>query len=81
MIKASIAETQGTPISTRSAHDGIGFGYLMDGEVYVSMGNGFYATGPGPFPPTMYRDDSGAAYRQAVRFDRSILSLSWTAVQ
>jgi hypothetical protein len=65
-LKASVAE-RGERVTTVSNHGGIGLGYLVDGVVYKSGGNGWYypaAEGFGGLK-TFYRD-GGADYPKAV---------------
>ena len=66
MIKGSIIESLGKAVTTLSKCDGIGFGYLYEGKVYESLGNGYYEFATiSPFPVIAYVIDNGKAYKEA----------------
>lgn len=67
MIKASEAE-QGKQVTTISTHGGVGLGRLVSGQVYTSMGNGFYCLAKRSMGGLQrYIQDGGAAYMERVK--------------
>lgn len=61
-IKASVAQTY-PRVTYVSRFGGVGVGYLIDGKVYNSGGNGHYY----PVDTQSYKEDNGEMYRNAIR--------------
>jgi hypothetical protein len=61
-VKESIARTN-PRVTYVSRFGGIGVGYLIDGKVYRSGGNGWYYAED----VQTYNEDNGEGYRNAIR--------------
>jgi len=60
---------QGELVTTRVQFGGVGLGFLVDGEVYVSAGNGFAIKGDQNFPKVLdFRRDEGRGYHNPLSF-------------
>ena len=64
MSHISISQArQGEMVTTQTEYDGIGLGYLVNGKVYVSTGNGFAVEGNESFPRVVgFICDDGVKY-------------------
>lgn len=69
MSYISISDARkGELVTTTVKYDGIGLGYLVDGEVFVSTGNGFAVHGSlDVFPVISYDRDGGEGYYAKAR--------------
>ena len=66
-IRASVAE-QGERVTTHNKFGGMGLGYIVDGIVYMSSGNGWYQNAEtNVFPLDTYDHDNGDGYLNQAR--------------
>jgi hypothetical protein len=63
MVKSSIIQT-GVLVSTINSGGGIGLGYLYNGKIWVSCGNGYYKCENLMYAIIKHYIDNGAFYRK-----------------
>ena len=64
MLKQSFIELNGVLVSTINSSGGIGLGYLYDGKVHQSCGNGYYKCDGLMYAIIEYKEDDGEYYRK-----------------
>ena len=72
MLKQSFIQSNGVSVSTINSGGGIGLGYLYDGKVYQSCGNGYYKCDGLIYAIVDYKVDNGEYYKKQFSCKESI---------
>ena len=71
MFTQSFIQSNGVSVSTINSGGGIGLGYLYDGKVYQSCGNGYYKCDGLMYAITNYKVDDGQYYKN--QFSKEVI--------